>query len=300
MKVAYIGSFKRIYDEEGIARSLEALGVTVHRFEEWAMELETIDEIVDLNPDFVLFAKLKMPPFIREGLISKLKDSKIKSVCWIPDLYFGLGREYRIVMKDPIFRADIVCTPDGGHNARFEKHGVNHRVLRQGIYHEEVVLGEKKPLPYEIVFVGTENPEYPYRTRLMRFLGKTYGDKFEWVGRDNPHQVRTKDLADLYASVKIVIGDAVFSPRYWSNRVYETIGRGGFMIHPKINGLEEEFEYYKHFVPYTYGDFEGLVEKINYFLEHDNEREQIRLAGFEHCKNNYTLIHRCKELLKFV
>jgi spore maturation protein CgeB len=63
-------------------------------------------------------------------------------------------------------------------------------------------------------------------------------------------------------------------------------------------GLDEEFTPYEHFIPYEYGDFKGLKEKIDYFLTHDAEREKIRLAGFEHCKANHTYGHRVREMLK--
>jgi len=98
----------------------------------------------------------------------------------------------------------------------------------------------------------------------------------------------------------VVVGDSVYSPRYWSNRLYETIGRGGFLIFPKIPGIDGEFTPYKHFVPYDYFDFDGLKEKIDYYISHDKEREEIKMAGFEHCKNKHTYRHRCEYLIKRV
>jgi spore maturation protein CgeB len=80
--------------------------------------------------------------------------------------------------------------------------------------------------------------------------------------------------------------------------VYETIGRGGFMIHPYIKGLEREFEDKKHIVFYEYGNFEQLKELIDYYLEHDAEREAIRKAGHELVKQNYTYRNRWEYILK--
>ena len=65
-------------------------------------------------------------------------------------------------------------------------------------------------------------------------------------------------------------------------------------------GLDEEFTPYKHFVPYEYGDIRGFLEKIEYYIEHDVEREYIRKEGFEFTKENHTLIQRCQKLIKSI
>jgi len=133
----------------------------------------------------------------------------------------------------------------------------------------------------------------------MEFLTSTYGDRFHWYGRTNTAEVRGEKLNDLYNSA-IVIGDSVYSPHYWSNRIYEVLGRGGFLIHPMIEGIEKEFKPFKHFIPYNHHDYKGLKEKIDYFLEHEEERDKIRMAGFAYCKKNHTLDNRCRQFLDYV
>jgi spore maturation protein CgeB len=80
--------------------------------------------------------------------------------------------------------------------------------------------------------------------------------------------------------------------------VYETVGRGGFIIHPKIEGLDEEFEDKKHLVFYDYQDFDQLDGLIDYYLKNDSERESIRIAGHELVKEKYTYTNRWKTILK--
>jgi spore maturation protein CgeB len=103
----------------------------------------------------------------------------------------------------------------------------------------------------------------------------------------------------LYNSAKIVIGDSVYSPQYWSNRIYETLGRGGFLIHPNVPGIEKEYEPWKEFIPYDYNDFTSLKEKIDYFLTKPKEREKIQMAGFIKTRD-YILEERCRSFLKLV
>jgi hypothetical protein len=300
MRIAYIGSFDRIYDEEGIARSLEFLGHEVTRHEESKTFRPELARIVSDRPDFVLMAKLKIDMYDKEWLMQECKKRGILTVVWVPDLYIGIARE-RLLKHDPIFKADLVCTPDGGNDDVFQEYGVNHKLLRQGIYHEDVGRGERVFGNWpDLAFVGCLNTSFKYRTDLMNHLKMRYKDQFEWYGRENTHQYRGSHLSDMIASVKIIIGDSVYSPYYWSNRIYETIGRGGFIIHPNIPGLEQEFEYYEHFIPYDYGNIISLYEKVDHFLGRPAERQKISEAGMEHVRQNHTLINRCKQLLHYV
>jgi hypothetical protein len=300
LRIVYVGSFTRIQDEEGIARSLEFLGHTVIRYEEAGFIETSIQNIIDDQPDLVLFAKLKFPMILRMPFIRAMRKAKIPMVCWVPDLYIGMGREMQIHSDDSIFRADFVFTPDGGHDKEWKAWGVNHYLLRQGIYHEECVTLPPDEQEFKVIFIGTANEEFPYRRQLMLRLSMKYGDDFRWLGRVSGNEYRGERLSRIISSTPIVIGDSVYSPHYWSNRVYETIGRGGFIIHPNIQGLEKEFTYYKHMVPYDYEDFDGLFEKIDYYLRAVNERKYIAKEGQEHVRENHTLIHRCRRLLEVV
>ena len=78
------------------------------------------------------------------------------------------------------------------------------------------------------------------------------------------------------------------------------LGRGAFLLYPRTEGLDEEFEDGKHYVSFERGNHEQLSELIRWYAEHDHEREQIRLLGFRHVKANLTYTHRCKELLSVV
>lgn len=85
-----------------------------------------------------------------------------------------------------------------------------------------------------------------------------------------------------------------------SNRVYEVLGRGGFLLHPKVEGLEREFQSEKHLGTYTRDNFAELDDTINYYLCNTPLQEAIRQAGHEHCRTNYTYFNRCKTLLAYI
>jgi hypothetical protein len=224
MKIAFIGKFKRMDDEEYIALGFEAIGHTVLRIEDSTPALDICAQLKEVN--LVLWTKLRVDNPSLVVAHCKLRD--LKCACWVFDLYFDYHREYQLATH-PAFKADYVFTTDGGHQKEFEALGINHHCVRQGIANSECYL-EPLVAPKGVIFVGTDNPMNPYRTEMISSV-KKYSSEFEWIGRGDPTEVRGTDLNKLYARKKIVIGDSVYSPRYWSNRIVETLGRGGFLIH---------------------------------------------------------------------
>lgn len=292
--IYYIGKFKLLWDEECIARSFEELGFKVIRREEGAnTNKEFLSEIEKLQPDFVLFAKLNTREDSNE-LVAGIKKLGIKTVCWIFDLYIGYRREY-LVPHAGYFKADYVFTTDGGHQKEFKKYKINHIVLRQGIYEPEAFMLRPMYI-YDVIFVGSQNNSHPTRQRTLEWVDRNY--KFRWFGRNDQNEVRSKHLNYLLSQAKVVLGDSVPSDNYWSNRVYETLGRGGFLIHTHIKGMEKEFVDKEHLVFYKAGDLLDLKQKLDYYLTNDRERERIKKSGFEFTKNNYGYKKRCQEMLE--
>lgn len=248
-----------------------------------------LERIEMFNPDFVLLSKNKK---YGKPLIERLRG-KYLTVSWLFDLYHDLPREMgcQRSTKDSPFYADRVFMSDGG------EVGIQKETIRQGIHEPEAVLG-KANVDHDVVFIGSDT--YFGRHKMIEFLKETYGDRFAHYGMGGKPEVRGLELNNLLAGSKVVVGDSVHSPNYWSNRIYEVIGRGGFLLHPKVEGLDEEFEPYKHYIPFERGNFEQIKEIVDYYISHDKEREKIRLAGFDFCKTNYKYQDRCLTLLQKV
>lgn len=295
MKILYIARFNNLWNQEQIAQSFEYLGHKVVRVEDTTPIPEIIGDIEREMPDLVLWAKLSVrgDP---TPIFKRLKELSIPSSSWTFDLYFGYYREEDIPHYN-FLKADYVFTTDGGNDNNWKEKCINHKTVRQGIFHKEAFMEESKK-DVDILFVGRENPYYSYRQKMLKAVSEKYD--LMWIGRYNTNEIRGIKLNSLYGRSKIVIGDSVYSPHYWSNRLYETIGRGGFTIFPNIEGIEQEFENGKHFILYENGNIDDLLEKIEYYLKHDEEREKIRKQGFEFCKENYPYYKRCKQLLDHI
>jgi hypothetical protein len=325
MRVAYLGNFTQTHcTEVHLAATLEDLGHSVMRLQENGYSPEELGNILDqADIDLFLFTRTWGETLTLEHL-AHLRERKIPSASYHLDLYVGLARKYlhldktleEVLQKDPFWRTDFVFTPDGDPSSQavFEANGVNHIYMKPGVYQGECYLSASEGKKHDVLFVGGGDrpgsphgyghPEWPYRDKLIGWLYDTYKERFTKFG--HPQQtIRNDELNQLYADSKVVVGDSVClqdftHSYYWSDRVYETIGRGGFLIHPYIKGLEEEFANGENIVFYDYGNFTQLQGLIDYYLEHDDEREKIRAAGQELVRTKCTYNQRLSRMIDII
>lgn len=301
-QIIYIGNFEPFWSTENdVKKSFEKIGRKVFPVQENKMTDLTVKqiEIIQKDFDFILYTRT----WCDAGKIYRqiLDIAKIPTVSIHLDLYLGLERG-NAIEKDSFFKSNYVFSADGGHQKEFEKRKINHCFLPPATLEDNCFLGNfNKALNYDVIFVGSYknyHPEWPYRQKLVKFLIENYGNRFRAF--DHSDSIWGQKKNDLYNSAKIIVGDSLYSPNYWSDRIPETLGRGGFLIHPRIEGLEKQFEYYKHFVPYFYGDWEGLKEIIDHYLNHPKERDKIRLGGQEWVKKFHTYTNRVKYIIDYL
>lgn len=309
MIITFVGNFHVSYTSETHhANTLSALGHTVHRFQEGQARTQDILEKAKNSQLFIwvhTHGWRTTGIYDEVGLLKKLKELNVPTMTYHLDLWFGINRQKDLEQDDfyktigHFFTVDKLMADWFNENTEVKGH-----YLQAGVYEPECYLDEERGGGPDVAFVGSRgyHPEWQYRPQLIDWLKKTYGQRFAHYGNDGLGVIRGHDLNRLYADTKVVVGDTLCLnfdyPYYWSDRVYETLGRGGFMIHPYIKGMEDHFENGKHLVFYEYGDFNDLNFKIDYYLEHEDEREAIRIAGHEHVKANHTYTNRWQTILQ--
>lgn len=304
MRISYIGNFHQPWSTETyIAKTLENMGHEVIRLQE--------NELTNSMPgaDMLLWTRT-WPGRVSEEMLNFYKSQHIPTASYHLDFYVGLPREANLD-TDLFWRTDHVFQIDGdpGHMKVFKDKGINAHYLPAGVYKKDCFKGSINPrFDYDIVFLGGAEHypanDWPYRMQLINFLRDAYGDSFH-VFPDNGKRLWGRDMNDLYASSKIAIGDSMcfhdfMQENAWSDRIYETTGRGGFMIHPFIKGLEKEFKAPNEIVYYHYGDFNELKQLINFYLNNSEIREKIRNRGMQRTKHEHTYENRLEELLRVV
>ena len=306
--IAFLGNFRVDYTSETHhVKTLESLGHKVYKLQESS---ERSQDILNVAKECDLFIWVHTHGWDTHGtwnmedVLKKLADLNIPTMTYHLDLWFGLQRQ-KDLESYPVYKnIGHFFTVDSKMADWFnEKTSVKGHYIPAGVYDQECYLNNVEKTN-DVVFVGSKNyhPEWSYRPKLVNWLEDTYLGRFKHYGNGGLPSVRGDVLNNIYASTKVVVGDTLCLnfdyPDYWSDRIYETLGRGGFLIHPYISGLEREFEDKKNVVFYEYGNFDQLKELIDYYLIHDDEREAIRLAGHELVKNNYTYKNRWSAILE--
>lgn len=313
MRIAFYGNFSVSYSSETHhAASLEALGHEVVRLQEPKCGATQIVAEASRSDMFVWIHTHGWDTPGMNQALKRIKTAGVPVVAYHLDLYMGL-RRWKQYERDPYLREiDHFFTVD-----RLMADWLNENTAVTGHYLPAAVFGPEcylaetdHPQGNDVIFVGSKgyHPEWPYRPKLIDWLRDTYGPRFTHVGGDgDTGTVRGHDLNRIYASSKVVVGDTLCLnfdyPDYWSDRVYETLGRGGFLIHPCIKGMERTFKHERDLVFYEYGDFDALQYQIDKYLDDPDWqpiRERIRRNGHELVKGSETYAHRWQTILDTV
>src|SRR3990167_375667 len=306
MKILYLGNFNSP-NAEYISKTLEEFGHEVTRKHEDNITVDQLLEAIKgkellfteearLRKDYIYGNYRKGEKDHCLGGMEKVMK-EIKTIPWLTNVFWAIDERVHLIQENPIFRADTVFTTDGGRDKEWKEAVINHVCVRQGIFKPEAYIAEVGNVKKKRVgFVGENNQRFwPYREELLLFLTRTFGARFKWVGGGSGNGVfYGRNLNEVIATIEIMVGDSVYSPYYWSNRVYEMIGRGAFLIMPDIPGLKDEFP---DMITYEFGNFKDLEEKIIYYVENPKEREKIKLKNFSLCSTEYTYDKRLKCIL---
>jgi len=77
-------------------------------------------------------------------------------------------------------------------------------------------------------------------------------------------------------------------------RNFEVPGCGGFLLTGRADNLDEYYEIGKEVV--CFHDVDDMIEKVRYYLKHEDERSTIAQAGYERTLRDHTYEHRFHEI----
>jgi hypothetical protein len=291
--VAFLGNFGAAESTENmILWALNELGHEVECLQENEATLHKIQQAGRSND---LFLWVRTPGWLKiddDLMTDWLRTTNVKTASIHLDRFWGIPDREALIGVHPFWKTDTVFTADGGNQAGFESRGVNHVWMQPAV--SEVYIHPGTPRDCyrcDVGFVGAKDyhKEYPFRAELVNFLESQYRHHFKHVTG-----IRGHELNDVYASMKVIVGDCIFAgtPRYWSDRVPETIGRHGFLLHPEIGTLE---------VPvarYAPQNLEHLHKAIDYWLTDSSGRRETVRAGVEHVRKYDTWTVRMRSVIE--
>lgn len=246
------------------------------------------------------------------------------------DLFYGLSsskdsgpQRSELPAVHPMFHVSHVFTADGGHDALWERDGVNHHWLPPGVRHDEAIdvgEGDVIPLPadhalaayeqalagdYLVGFAGSDgyHPEWPHRPQLVQWLRSTYKDRFLHIGGSSTPRITGLALNRVLASVPVWVGDSCNTRpdfRYWSDRVPETWGRGGFLIHPRVDALDAHYGSIHPGAGWVAGDWTALRMTIDTALADPGLRAWVSEHFTSHTRAHDTYVQRVESMLDVI
>lgn len=172
--------------------------------------------------------------------------------------------------------------------------------LMQGA--DERVTGFGGARPYadghrQILFTGMKHHGQE-RANHIDHLQRVWGDRFEVLGSGGPQRrLHGRDLANVFVDRVVIAPNGPSTDRYWSNRVYLTLGFGGFLLHPYCKKL---LEHYTHDDLVMYRSLEECDELIDFYLRHPEDRLEMQRKGYNRTMRSNLYRHRCEQLLSIV
>lgn len=298
LQVAFIGNFKPDHSTENQIRWAleEGLGHDVELLQENEVNLTAIQSAARFS-DVLFWVRttgwLRVPD---KEMLEFLGQAKIPTVSIHLDKFWGIPDREALIGVHPFWRTKFVFTADGSRQEDFAARGVNHFWMRPAV--SEVFCHPGQPWDMyrcDVGFVGARDyhREYPFRGQMVDFLEKTYGARFKhFTG------IRGHALNDVYASCRVVVGDCIFAgtPHYWSDRVPETIGRHGFLIHPRVDGMGQYVGNW--YSPQNLESLQRAIESSLRLTETQRKKIVRNCAGFVSKLDTWTV--RMKEILEIV
>lgn len=248
----------------------------------------------------------------QRAMLRNAKAANIPVVGYHLDRWGGLRREYQI-RTEPYFESTLMVTADGGSDQMWKDAGIDHVWFLPGVSRLECEPGTPRDeLRSKVAFVGSwrgYHPECTHRHQLIEWL-TDYGCAF-WPKQGQP-AMRGEDLRDLYASVDVLVGDSAFveNPEglYTSDRIPETLGRGGYLIHPDVRGVTDgattpsgpAWQSGKHLATWPAGDWNALGARIETALTRHAQRRKIAGVGRAFTLLYHTYETRMRQLVELL
>ena len=191
---------------------------------------------------------------------------------------------------------------------RYSTEGVKYAYWQIGFEdHYRAPDSEIRRDQFDVIFQGNcYKPQRVIMGEMLRFHKEWKVGLFgKWPSNIGSNGITQYDFTAgdiLYRSSKIAIGDNMFpnSIGYVSNRIFQVLHTGAFLLQQRIPGMEEllGFEDGAHFV--VWNDIYDLETKIKEWIDKPSERLRISRAGKKFVDENHSFKRRVEEFQKMV
>ncbi len=287
MKILFVGNI--IIDYGCVFNIKESLEKTKHdifslyyptyqeRYEYFNSMMEA--QIEGFKPDLVIVEKVMGLTY--EMIMDLKKRFKIPIVQWIWD-HMGkvLGEDRWKWWGKQAKAFDLTFNSENCMHEKYLKEGIKHRIIRQGFNHEvfkkvEVTKEDKITYTSDVMFVGGAYNKW--RQKFIKNLTEDKNIKFHWYSQTYLEKL---NLAGNCSKIGIATNYDDTEDRGWSNKLAEYMGMGLLVLSPHLPTMDKVgFKDKENIVYYKVHDLNDLKSKIQYYLEHEEERKKIAENG---------------------
>ena len=170
---------------------------------------------------------------------------------------------------------------------------------------------------FNITFVGSAqtncSPEEDARARIINELKgfgiRVFGESFEGrldrtirISRFSTHKEMNRVYNQSRINLNIPLINSTlpeFRGKYHpKNRFYEIPGSGNFMISGYADEFNEQFNESVHCAYYR--DIDDLCSRVEYYLAHEQEREEVAAAGYAHALEHHQTVSRFRDMVNII
>jgi len=290
-----------------------------------AYNQELLDTVKREKPD--LFWAFMYTDELEKNTLDEIKNLTT-SVAWFSDDHWRLDNYSRFYA--PHFTKIITTWSKA--KERYAKYGITNVIRSQwgfngGVYRSVVVSGQD----INVSFIGMKTPHREKIINDLREVGiNVFVRGYKWdEGRANFQEMleifsRSKINLNLNPPMSAISLKSVAQiffrrrrnliiPDFWhayrnlrsyfqkkipqiKARPFEITGSGGFCITGAADDIESYFAPDEEIV--IYKDTPDLIEKIRYYLEHDEERARIQKAGYERALREHSYEARLRDIFR--
>lgn len=229
------------------------------------------------------------------GMLRRIEDSGVPTVGVHLDLYWGIPRREAEIGRHPWWTCQWMFTADGGPRPWAAKGVARHRWLPPPLgvsLHRRGMITARYLTT--AVFVGGYVPDIhgQHRRDLLTWAARTWRDRFVRYGRGR--QIWGDQLAHLYASAQVAVGDSARASHYWSDRLIRTLGVGGLLAHPLVEGMDELGFTDDVLIRYRWGRYAEILQRFEAMSEQD--RQAMRDAAYTVVGDRHLWTHRLQQI----
>lgn len=275
-KQAYCGAFEKLSNQLGCEYQEYDWLATEKQYHTHRVSRDLIQIVRKYKPTHV-WMQIQRQHVITPMVATLLKENGAKVFNWTGDVrqptpqwFLDIGK--RIHKTGFTNYTDIDYLNNRQCNAEFFQIGFDPELFADSIEPKHEA---------DIVFMGnyySNMPLSPFRREVCNKLKERYGSKFQMYGAVGGRTTRDIEECSIYKGAKIALNISQFNlPGYTSDRFFRILASGCFCLNYHFDRSDVVFEENKNAI--TFYDIEDLYYKIDYYLEHEDERNEIAKNG---------------------